>query len=182
MSLADIDYNKIREIFDRVTEYHEIPVPIGGRCESHYYYRVEDLSEDDLKVCASYVLYRLEKNIALDDINLLLKLGGGVTLFGEILYALWCEHVGSDDLKLEIYSEYLFENGKLGFLRGANSVLVTDVITTARSTLEAHSKATMKGIKIVAWVSLVDRTFGPGPVPVISAFTGAPVNLVTRIG
>lgn len=182
MSLPDVDYNRIKEIFDKITEYHDVPVPIGGRCESHHYYRVEDLSEDDLKLASAYVLQRLEKNLDLSDIELLIKLGGGVTLFGEILYALWCEHMGNEDIRLETYSDYLFENGKLGFLRGKQAVLVTDVITTARSTLEAHSKVTMRGIKIVAWVSLIDRTFGPGPVPVIAAYTGAPVNLITRIG
>ncbi len=166
----------------RITDYSEIPIPIGGRCESHYYYRVEDLTEEEIKLCATYVLRRFEKSHDIDQIKVLLKLGGSVTLFAEVLFAIWCEYTGSDDLSLEVYSDFLFENGKLGFLRGKNTVLVTDVITTARSTLEAHTTSTMRGLRINAWISLIDRTFGPGPVPVISAFTGAPVSLITRLG
>jgi len=60
--------------------------------------------------------------------------------------------------------------------------MLTDVITTARSSLEAHTKATLRGVPVLCWATLIDRTFGPGPVPVVSALTGAPVRLLSRLG
>ena len=51
--MSSID--EIARIFGKITEEFEEPVPIGGRCESNTYYRVEDLEENDLHVCAEYV-------------------------------------------------------------------------------------------------------------------------------
>jgi len=84
--------------------------------------------------------------------------------------------------KFELYSENLFLNGKADILRNKTAILISDVITTAKSSLEAHSQATLRGIKIAAWIALIDRTFGPGPVPVIAAYTGAPVSVLTKVG
>jgi orotate phosphoribosyltransferase len=73
-------------------------------------------------------------------------------------------------------------NGHGEKYKGHNAILVTDVITTARSSLEAHTRATLRGIPVLCWATLIDRTFGPGPVPVVSAFTGAPVRVLTQVG
>jgi hypothetical protein len=35
---------ELRQIFDRITEHHSMPLRIGSRCESTVYYRVEDLA------------------------------------------------------------------------------------------------------------------------------------------
>jgi hypothetical protein len=53
---------ELEEIFSRITEEYEEPVPIGGRCESRIFYRVGDLSDADLDACAvilERVLHRL---------------------------------------------------------------------------------------------------------------------------
>ena len=54
-----VSVDDINNIFSKITENYEDPVPIGGRCESNVYYRTEDLDEDDLNTCAEYVAQRI---------------------------------------------------------------------------------------------------------------------------
>ena len=42
-----VDVEEINEIFAKITEEFQDPVPIGGRCESRIYYRTEDLTDED---------------------------------------------------------------------------------------------------------------------------------------
>lgn len=178
-----ISSEDIAEIFERVTEHYADPVPIGGRCESKVYYRVEDLTETDLNACAEYVAERIRNVVSPQYPQLFLKLPGGYTFFAERLCAVCSELLpGGKDIPLEQYLESKLSNGHAEKYKGYNTVLVTDVITTARSSLEAHTKATLRGIPVLCWATLIDRTFGPGPVPVVSSFTGAPVRLLSRIG
>jgi orotate phosphoribosyltransferase len=108
---------------------------------------------------------------------------GGYSFFAERLAVVLSEmSPDGREVPLEQYLESKLSNGHGERYRGSRAILVTDVITTARSSLEAHTKATLKGINIVCWAALIDRTFGPGPVPVASAFTGAPVRLLTELG
>lgn len=177
-----ISVDEITEIFERIAERYEQPVPIGGRCESNVYYRVEALSEGDLDACAEYVAHRI-KNVAAQPPQLFLKLPGGYSFFAERLCAVYSEIAGKGkDIPLEQYLESKLSNGHGTKYRGHNAILITDVITTARSSLEAHTKATLRGIPVLCWATLIDRTFGPGPVPVVSAFTGEPVRVLTQIG
>ena len=174
---------EINEIFASVTEEYNDPVPIGSRCESNVFYRTEDLSEADLNACAEYVAHRIENVISPQEPQLFLKLPGGYTFFAERLSAIYSElFTGIEEIPLEQYVESKLSNGHGEKYRGHNAILVTDVITTARSSLEAHTKATLRGIPVLCWATLIDRTFGPGPVSVVSAFTGAPVQLLTQIG
>lgn len=178
-----VTLDDVSEIFERITEKYEDPVPIGGRCESHIYYRVEYLTESDLNTCAEYVAHRLHNVVSPQQPQLFLKLPGGYSFFAERLCAVYSElHPEAGELPLEQYLESKLSNGHGKKYRGYNAVLVTDVITTARSSLEAHTKATLKNIPVLCWATLIDRTFGPGPVPVVSAFTGAPVRVMTKIG
>jgi len=173
----------ISEIFAQVTEQYSTPVPIGGRCESKTFYRVEDLSDEDLNICAEYVAQRIKNVLTPQEPDVFLKLSGGYTFFAERLSAVYSElRRDKSEIPVEQYVESKLSNGHGEKYRGKNAVLITDVITTARSSLEAHTKATLKGIKVLCWATLIDRTFGPGPVPVVSSFTGAPVRLLTRIG
>jgi hypothetical protein len=171
----------ISEIFERISEKFERPVPIGGRCESQIYYRVEALSEEELDACAEYVAYRIKNVVAPSTPQLFLKLPGGYSFFAERLAAFYSELVGKE-IPLEQYLESKISNGFGSKYKGHNAIMVTDVITTARSSLEAHTKATLRGIPVLCWATLIDRTFGPGPVPVVSAHTGEPVRLLTQIG
>ncbi len=174
---------RINSIFSRIAERYDDPVAIGGRCESHVYYRVEDLDDEDLNICAQYVAERILKVVSPQVPQLFLKLPGGYSFFAERLCAMCSElSPGSEEIPLEQYLESKLSNGHGKKYKGYNSILVTDVITTARSSLEAHTRATMRGIPVLCWATLIDRTFGPGPVPVVSAFTGAPVRLLSQIG
>jgi hypothetical protein len=178
-----ISAEEVNEIFEGITETYQDPVPIGGRCESPVYYRVEDLTDSDLNACAEYVANRIRNVVAPQTPELLLKLPGGYTFFAERLCAVYSEIArNGKEIPLEQYLESKLSNGHGEKYRGYNTVLVTDVITTARSSLEAHTKATLRGIPVLCWATLIDRTFGPGPVPVVSAFTGAPVRLLTQLG
>lgn len=172
---------EISEIFEGITEQYEQPVPIGGRCESRTYYRVESLSEEQLDACAEYVAYRIKNVVSPSVPQLFLKLPGGYSFFAERLAAFYSELIHKE-IPIEQYLESKISNGLGSKYKGCNAILVTDVITTARSSLEAHTKATLRGIPVLCWATLIDRTFGPGPVPVVSAHTGAPVRLLSQIG
>ncbi len=170
----------INDIFAKITEYYEEPIKIYSRCQSHYFYRVENLSEDELNLCAEHVAYRLRNTVSPQEPKLFLKLAGGYTFFAERLCAIYSELIpNAEDIILEKYSPEKFSNGYGEKYKGVNTILITDIITTARSTLSAHTKLSLRGIPVLSWVSLIDRTFGPGPVPVVSAFTGAPVSLLS---
>lgn len=176
-----VDGYEISEIFSKITEKYDNPVPIGGRCESNVYYRVQDLNEDDLNECAHYVAKRIFDVMSPQGPELFLKLPGGYSFFAERLTALFAE-LSRDhtEVPLEQFVEAKLYNGHGEKYKGKRAVLVTDVITTARSSLEAHTKATLRGINVLCWATLIDRTFGPGPVPVVSAFTGEPVRMLLR--
>lgn len=176
-----VTIDDINDIFKRITETFDEPVRIGGRCESNTYYQTEDLSDDDLDTCAEYVAHRIENVISPNIPSLFLKLPGGYSFFAERLSAHYSEMIlGGEEVPLEQYLESKMSNGLGSKYKGANAILVTDVITTARSSLEAHSKATLRGVPVLCWATLIDRTFGPGPVPVVSAYTGDSVRLLTR--
>ena len=178
-----MDIEEINEIFAGITERFADPVPIGGRCESHVYYRTEDLSDDELNKCAEYVAHRLKNVVAPLRPEVFLKLPGGYSFFAERLTAIYTEYYNrGEDIPLEPYIESKLSNGYGERYKGRNAIIITDVITTARSSLEAHTKATLRGIPVLCWATLIDRTFGPGPVPVVSAFTGAEVRVLTQVG
>ena len=175
-------YEEIEAIFANITEKFDAPIPIGGQCESNIFYRTEELSEADLDRCAEYVVERLEKVSTIDSPKVLLKLPGDHSCFAERLARVYRDIVpAAANLVIDDYSDGAISNGMGEKYRNQPAILVNDVITTARSTLEAHSKATLRGIPVICWATLIDRTFGPGPVPVVSAFTGAPVRVLTSI-
>jgi hypoxanthine-guanine phosphoribosyltransferase len=172
------DQAEINEIFDRITDRSRHPVPIGTRCESNVYYRVQSLNEDDLDRCALFVADQLRRKVKPHKPELFLKLPGGYSFFAERLCAVYSE-LWDDSIEFEQYIEANFSNGYAEKFKGKSAVLITDVITTARSSLETHTKATIRGIKVICWATLIDRTLGPGPVNVVSALVGSPVTLLT---
>ncbi|MCB0338875.1 MAG: hypothetical protein KDD53_04685, partial [Bdellovibrionales bacterium] len=86
-----ITVEELSRIFGAITEEFEEAVPIGGRCESFVYYRVEDLSEDDLNACAEYVAERILRVCSPHYPELILKLPGGYSFFAERLAAVFSE-------------------------------------------------------------------------------------------
>ncbi len=177
-----VSYEDIEVIFSRITEKFDDSIPIGGRCESSVYYHTSDLSEEDLDCCAEYAVDRIRKVLNTQNADVFLKLPSEHSFFAERLYQIYREYLPNPDaLIFDTYSPTAITNGMGEKYRGRNTILINDVITTARSTLEAHSKATLRGIPVLCWATLIDRTFGPGPVPVVSAFTGAPVRVLTNI-
>ena len=108
--MADIE--QLEDIFGRITEEYQEPVPIGGRCESRIFYRVEDLSDADLNACAEYVAERIRNVVSPSKPQLFLKLPGGYSFFAERLCAVYSElYNRGQEVPLEQYIESKMANG-----------------------------------------------------------------------
>ena len=166
----------IQEIFESITERFENPTRIGSRCESKTFYRVEELDTEDIATCGEYLTSRIIDVCQPVLPRYIIRLGGSYTELAEILK----ENLETPTHPIEIISsdKIVPGNGVGNKLKGAHAILVNDVITTARSCVEIHTKATMLGAIVMCWATLIDRTFGPGPVPVIATITGKPVTLL----
>ena len=170
----------IRDIFKGISEHYSEPVKIGGRCEAHTYYRISDLSPQDLLECAAYISERIY-NVCLPSIpEIIISLPGSYSGLAGLL----SQELASVEETLPVMTtdDLRSANPRNNPLKGKSVILVNDVITTARSSLEIHGHATLLGATVLCWASLIDRTFGPGPVPVVAAYTGEPVTLLTRLG
>lgn len=172
--------HKIHDIFDKITEHYDVPIRVGSRCEANVFYRVDKLSPEDIEICAEYLADRIIKVLEPNVPQKLINLPGGYLGFAEQLSQFLSNKL-HDDLEVIPFTKLDPENGRSASIRGANVILVNDVITTARSCLEAHTKTTVIGAKVLCWAALIDRTFGPGPVPVVAAFTGEPVRLLDQL-
>jgi hypothetical protein len=170
---------EIKEIFERVTENFDIPMRLSARCETSVYYHVENLTTAELEICAEFVAERVVNVCHPLLPTILINLPGSYTGLAEIL----SKELAPPGEALEVMTLEQLDagNGYLTRLKGSRTLLVNDVITTARSCLAAHSKITMLGSTVLCWAALIDRTFGPGPVPVVAAFTGAPVTILERL-
>src|SRR5262245_23031060 len=131
----------IKEIFAKITEHYTVPIRVGSRCEANVYYRVEDLSSDDIESCARYVSDRILKVAAPALPHFLVNLKGSYTDLAPIL----ARELAPPGETLEVlsYDEINAGNGTGHKLKGSSVILVNDVITTARSCLEAHTRVTM---------------------------------------
>ncbi len=170
--------DEIRNIIEKITEHYETPVRVGSLCETSTFYRLEDLRDQDLSFLATYIAERIFKVCHPSLPSLLISMPGGYTGLVDLL----ARELADEDSPLEVVGAEVLSsgNGKAARLKNLNTVIVTDVITTARSCIEAHTKATMYGANVLCWACVIDRTFGPGPVPVVAAHTGAPVQLLER--
>lgn len=170
--------DEIREIFSNITETYVEPIKLGSNCESNIYYRVEDLRVKDLALCASYLKERILDNCASTRPEILVSMKTNFTELADKL----AEELALDGKALEVVDLEKVEqgNGVRNVLRGKSVVLINDVITTGKTCLEAHNNTTLMGGIVHCWAALIDRTFGPGPVPVAACFTGSPITLVSR--
>ena len=170
---------EIRRIFESISEHHDEPVRLGSRCESQVYYHVVDLSSEDLAMCARYVAERILNVCHPHSPDFLVELPDGYTGFARLL----ARELAPPGEELEVIDLKKIDpkNGMRKRLKNASVILVNDVITTARSCVEAHTLMTVNGASVLCWATLIDRTFGPGPVPVVAAFNGAPVRLLEEV-
>lgn len=167
---------QIRRIFTEIEEFCDVPVRLGSRCESNHFYRVEDIEPEDLEICADYIAERIIKVCQPTLPTILISLKGNYTELASMLSTALAPP--GEKLPVLSFDQINAGNGKSSQIKGQPVVLVNDVITTARSCLEAHTKITMLGASVLCWACLIDRTFGPGPVPVVASFTGKPVRLL----
>jgi orotate phosphoribosyltransferase len=165
-----------KEIFEKVTERFSVPIKLSKNCESNTFYRVEYLSQEDVSYCAEYLSNRILDCISPSDADFLVEMPGSSLHLAQAIANALGETIPSP--KVLSLHEFNMGNGKASQVKGKTVVIINDVITTGRSCLEAHSKLTMSGANVVAWASLIDRTFGPGPVPVIATLSGDPVSLL----
>ena len=168
--------SEIIDIFSSITERYEQALRLSKSCESNTYYRVEDLKERELQLCAEYLSERIVKVCYPNQPEILISLKSNFTELAEKL----ANELAPYGESLEVLELEKVEagNGIRQILKGRPVVLVNDVITTGKSCLEAHNTITMMGGVVMCWVALIDRTFGPGPVPVVAALTGDPITLV----
>ena len=172
----DLSQEDIEEIFDRITEVYDDPIAIGSRCQSNIFYRVEDLCSNDIAIIASWIAQRIRNVCHPIQPDLLVSLAGSNT---ELPFHLAIQLAPpNEELEVIPYQKVFAGNGIRSKMKNSNIVLVNDVITTARSCLEAHSRTVLMGSTVLCWAALVDRTFGPGPVPVVAALGGRPVTLL----
>ena len=174
----------MESIFNRIAERYEHPIRIGSRCEANVFYRIEDLTVGDLNEIAAYLCERTSEVCEPDCPDLVIHLPSCVTDLPNLI----ASNIVGDTKPLEIVnSEKIATAGGLTQsslaqrIKGAKVIIVNDVITTARSCLELHTRLTIQGATVLGWVALIDRTFGPGPVPVIAAHTGEPVRLLETL-
>ncbi len=165
--------NSFKDLFENITERFSVPVKLSKSCESNTFYRVEDLTREDVEFCAEYLA---EKIIDSGEPDILIEMPGSAVDLGKTVADKMGEQVKRPDVILLEGTE----NGDINIssIQGKTIVIINDVITTGRSCLEVHSKLTMKGGNVLCWVALVDRTFGPGPVSVIATLTGDSITLL----
>ena len=169
----------INTIIERITERYESPIRVGSRCEANVFYRIEDLRGRDLEIIGDYVADRVLKVCSPTLPQAIISLPGSLAGLATILSQSLAP--AGEALDVVDVEQLRTGNGRNNWLRGMNVILVNDVITTARSCLESHSLTTLLGASVLSWAAIIDRTFGPGPVPVVAAHTGEPVVLLEQL-
>ena len=169
----------LKEIIDRVTEHYSTPIRVGSRCEANVFYRVEDLSPDELEIIAEQLAERIINVCSPTMPQLLISLPGSFAGLASVLSKALAPN--GESLEVVNVEQLSPGKGRSNWLRGSSVVLVNDVITTARTCLEAHTRATLMGATVLCWAAIIDRTFGPGPVSVVAGITGEPVQLLEEL-
>lgn len=167
----------IDHTFSRITEHYAEPIRIGSSCESNVFYRVEDLTPNEFDEISQVIAERILNVCSPNTIHYVVQLPGCFTEWAGVLADGISEHQ-YEPVEMIRFSELMSKEEWKQQVKGANLVLANDVITTARSCLEAHTSITVLGASILCWGALIDRTFGPGPVPVAASLTGEPVRLL----
>lgn len=166
---------ELEEIIENITERYQNPVRVASNCESNTYYRVEDLSSEELEICAQVLSERIQ-NVCIPSIPSVI-----VHMHSHCELAHLLSKELSRNSEIPVIGLAKIEEGNYNAIetvKNSNLIIVNDVITTGRSCLEAHSKVTMMGANVLCWATIIDRTFGPGPVSVAATVTGEPIALL----
>lgn len=167
--------SELEEIIEKITERYQNPVRVALNCESSTYYRVEDLNSEELEVCAQ-ALARRVKNVCMPSFP---KVIVHLKTYSELATLLSKEIDPTESIEVIALSKLTSGNEDvIQRIKNKKAIIVNEVITTGRSCLEAHSKITMLGARVLCWATLIDRTFGPGPVSVAATITGDPIALL----
>ena len=169
-------FDDIKDIFDKITERYQTPIKIGSKCLSRVFYRIEYITDEDMATIAQTISDRIEKVCSPQHPDYLISLPGNHSELDKFL-ALELGPFG-DPLEIIPYDSLLGQQDIRDKIKNKNVVLVNDIITTARSCLEAHSMVTLNRASVLCWAALIDRTFGPGPVSIVASLTGEPVTLL----
>lgn len=171
--------DELEAIFRRIAEHYDQPIKIGSQCEANTFYHIEDLTVGELEQASHYLVGRVEEVCYPDLPTMVIHLSSCITDLPDLI----AERLGPPAQPIEVINANKLGqgNGITQRLKSARVIVANDVITTAKSCLELHARLTMMGANVVAWAALVDRTFGPGPVPVIAAHTGEPVRLLQSL-
>jgi len=171
--------DELEQIFKRISEFYAQPIKIGSQCEANTFYHIEDMTVGELEQASGYLTERIQEVCYPDLPSMVIHLSSCITDLPDLL----AERLGPPGQALEVVNANKIGqgNGITQRLRSSRVIIANDVITTAKSCLELHARLTMLGANVVAWASLVDRTFGPGPVPVIAAHTGEAVRLLQNL-
>lgn len=166
---------ELEEIIEKITERYQNPVRVALNCESSTYYRVEDLNSEELEVCAEALAKRV-KNVCLPSFP---KVIVHLRAYSELATLLSKEIDPTEQIEVIALSKLTSGNEDvMRRIKNKKAIIVNEVITTGRSCLEAHSKITMLGASVLCWATLIDRTFGPGPVSVAATITGDSIALL----
>lgn len=167
------------ELFERITERFSVPIKLSKNCEANTFYRVEDLNSEEISVCSNYLAGRTLDVCSPEEPVVLVEMPGSSSGLADALaHSISMENTSNLQPRVVTLNEFNKGNGARSAVKGKNIAIVNDIITTGKSCLEAHSNLCMSGANVLCWIALIDRTFGPGPVPVVATMTGDPVKLL----
>jgi len=166
-----------KDLFEKITERYSVPIKFSKNCEANTFYRVEDLTAEDVNTLSAYLAKRTIDVLNPEEPEILVEMPGSTIGLAQAVAEAINDELGKMPNVISL-NEFNKGNGARSATKGKMVVIINDIITTGKSCLEAHSELCMTGAKVGCWLALIDRTFGPGPVSIVAAMTGDPVKLL----
>ncbi len=152
----------IELIIDKAFNYSEEPVYklVSGRLSNYYFNcKAVTLSPEGIYVIG-HLLYDMVKDLKVDAI-------GGLTLGADPLSfaTAYTSHLEGDPIEAFVVRKKAKDHGTMQWIEGNvkegdRVVIVDDVITSGKSTIEAIIRARDAGLEIVKIIALIDRQEG----------------------
>ena len=152
----------IELIIDKAFNYSEEPVYklVSGRLSNYYFNcKAVTLSPEGIYVIG-HLLYDMVKDLKVDAV-------GGLTLGADPLSfaTAYTSHLKEDPIEAFVVRKKAKEHGTMQWIEGNvkegdRVVIVDDVITSGKSTIEAIIRARDAGLEIVKIIALIDRQEG----------------------